>query len=97
MDGTMKLTEAQRRRITKAAPFIGFAPGSNLWPFAVYDEGAEDEISGEEIDLALREGLLTAVALAVPVITDKSPDTDILPHCECTHELFAATPRIEER
>lgn len=81
-----KLTEAQRRALD-AAPYVGFPAGSNMWPFVCLLEGTSSEVDGEEIDQLLRDGLLAAVPLAAPILTDCSPNLDITPDCECSHDI----------
>lgn len=82
----MKLSEAQRRALTDA-PYYGFPAGSNMWPLVAIHEGTKNQVDGEVIDALLRNGLLEAHALPDPVLTDRTPDPEFAPDCECTHDV----------
>ena len=84
----MKLTD-DAKRVMEVVPFIGFPAGSNMWPMVwlTFDESGTNPIDGEVIDGLLREGLLEAAPLATPVLTDRSPDIESIPDCECTHQI----------
>lgn len=81
-----KLTEAQRRALAYA-PYVGFPAGSNMWPLCALSTGGADEVPGEDVDQMLRLGLLEARPLDEPVLTDRSPNPDVAPDCECTHNI----------
>lgn len=65
-----------------------------MWPLVAIHEGTDEQIDGEEIDALLRSGYLEASPLPVPVLTDESPDHEIAPDCECSHDItITATGR----
>ena len=82
----MELTEAKLLAL-RSAPFVGFPLGSNMWPLVALYEGEEGEVWGEEFDELLRAGLLEARQLPSPVLTDRTPDPEYAPDCECTHDI----------
>lgn len=86
-----KLTEAQRRLLA-GCPFLGPRPGSNAFPLlALRDVGGD--IAGEEIDAAVRAGLLVATPVCGDVKVIKGGDAGPygeIPDVECTHR-YAVT------
>lgn len=84
----MKLSEGQRF-VLGLKPFLGFAPGSNVWPLTHLVLNGMD-VDGEEIDDLLRRGLLSAEPLEKEVQGQRSPDTDIAPHLDFDHRISAS-------
>lgn len=75
------------RRLQRLCPFAGFPAGSNMYSFVVVAEDTANEVQGEIIDWLLRAGLLAAVPRRDPLLTDRSPNHDVCPDCECTHDV----------
>lgn len=78
-----RLSEAHIAALSEV-PSYGFSAGSNMWPLVCV---GKDKIDGEYFDELLRSGYLVATPLPEPVLTDRTPDAEYAPDCECTHEL----------
>ena len=69
----------------KAAPFKGFAGGSNIWPLTELEINDVHICDGEDIEFLLRRGLLVAVPLAESFVSEKGAGD--IPDIEITHRL----------
>jgi hypothetical protein len=79
------------QRILRHAPFLGPAPINNYWSLLALKDD-DGEIAGEEIELAVRRGLLWAerITSAPPEIKggDAGPYGEV-PTIELTHRYLA--------
>lgn len=81
-----------RERILRATPFAGPAPTNNYWSFLALRDDGEGEIAGEEIERAVRRGVLRAERLpSAPIEVeggDAGPYGEV-PTIELTHRYLA--------